>query len=303
VSKLSRNITIVACFMVLAGCFLLSRPVLGGNYLTIAAFKDSLKARSLPTFSKLGMFYSFLKVDLQERIFGRAAVQKCQVGSHLFAVQDAAIAKNLLIDIFIRQDYFFPYFASAPRIIDCGANVGFSLAYFKFCYPDAKIIAFEPDPKNYSLLKNNVALAGFDSVELRQQAVAGSEGKILFEGNATTGGLVSGAAKAGDFFVDAVKLSDSILEPIDILKMDIEGAESLVLRDLDRTGKIRQIKNIIMEFHYTAVAPNALGEVLSMFERRGFKYQIKSVSGMTQAFDSAESVRQTLNCLMIYAYQ
>ena len=290
---------LVAAFIGLA-----TRPVMGGNYLTLAALKDIFKSPTITLFSKKEMMQSFLKIDIAERLSGRDNVKTCQVGEYSFAVQHAAIAKNLLIDVFIRQDYYFPYQATNPFIIDCGANVGFTTAYFKFRYPDATIFAFEPDPINFSLLEKNMATAKFKNVVLHKKAVAAVAEELNFGGAGTTSSLMHDSEASDNMIkVEAVTLSSYIDKPVDILKMDIEGAESQVLKELDTTNKISFVKNIIMEFHYTASNPNALGAILTMLERRNFQYHIKSVSGMTQDFNCHERVSKTLNCLMIYAYQ
>ena len=58
-----------------------------------------------------------------------------------------------------------------PFIIDCGANIGLSVIYMKSLYPQATIIAFEPDEKNFELLKTNMRNFEFEQVEIRQEAV------------------------------------------------------------------------------------------------------------------------------------
>src|SRR5690349_14366069 len=50
-----------------------------------------------------------------------------------------------LEEIFIDKVYLFHSAELSPRIIDCGANIGLSVIFFKRTFPSAKIIAFEPD--------------------------------------------------------------------------------------------------------------------------------------------------------------
>jgi predicted O-methyltransferase YrrM len=51
--------------------------------------------------------------------------------------------------------YRFNSLITKPLILDCGANVGVSVLYFKRLYPDAEIIAFEPDEDVFAILKQN----------------------------------------------------------------------------------------------------------------------------------------------------
>jgi hypothetical protein len=73
----------------------------------------------------------------------------------------------------------------------------------------------------------------------------------------------------------AVRLSDFIDREVDLLKLDVEGAERFVLTDLDATGKLRSIKNIVMEYHHH-LGPNNddFSETLRLLEQNGFGYQI-----------------------------
>ena len=50
-------------------------------------------------------------------------------------------------------------------VIDCGANIGMSITYFKRLYPKSKIIGFEPDPKIFETLKKNIRVV--DGIEIR----------------------------------------------------------------------------------------------------------------------------------------
>ena len=56
--------------------------------------------------------------------------------------------------------YHFATTEEVPRIIDCGAGVGLNTCYFKHIYPKSDIIAFEPDPGAFEILKRNCASWG-----------------------------------------------------------------------------------------------------------------------------------------------
>src|SRR5688572_20822569 len=59
---------------------------------------------------------------------------------------DSASFVHSYSEIFKREIYRFTTVNNAPKIIDCGANIGLSVIYFKRLYPAAKIVAFEADP-------------------------------------------------------------------------------------------------------------------------------------------------------------
>ena len=73
-------------------------------------------------------------------------------------------------------------------------------------------------------------------------------------------------------------LSNYIDEPIDLLKMDIEGAEFAVIEELDKHNKLKFIKNIVMEFHpWAGKNYNNFAKMLHLLEKNGFYYRINKV--------------------------
>ncbi len=59
--------------------------------------------------------------------------------------------------VFIKQDYNFLVEKQPETIVDAGVNIGLASIYFANKYPDAKIIALEPEQSNFDLLKKNTA--------------------------------------------------------------------------------------------------------------------------------------------------
>src|SRR6266404_4664431 len=65
---------------------------------------------------------------------------------------DLATYKKIFIDL----EYDFPLAKSPSVIVDAGANVGFASVFFARKYPNARILAIEPETSNFALLKKNV---------------------------------------------------------------------------------------------------------------------------------------------------
>lgn len=66
----------------------------------------------------------------------------------------------LFREIFIEPSYFFRTERPHPLIVDCGSNIGMSVIFFKLLYPDARVLAFEPDPAPFELLEQNIRTNG-----------------------------------------------------------------------------------------------------------------------------------------------
>ena len=64
------------------------------------------------------------------------------------------VIKNKVL--YLRRHYPFRPVRARPLVIDCGANIGVATLYFKTVAPEARVIAFEPEPTAYELLRENV---------------------------------------------------------------------------------------------------------------------------------------------------
>lgn len=189
----------------------------------------------------------------------------------------------LLGEIFVRNEYYFQTSDIAPIIVDCGAEVGFTVAYFKFLYPKSRIIAFEPDPANFNLLQKNIKTNGFSDITVFNQAVSDRSGHAKFytshQPGSLRGSLVKERQSERQVTVEMVRLANSIKsKKIAYLKMDIEGYESVVIADLVRAHVLKNINQIGIEYHHHIAPsdPSRFSRFLSLLEGQGFKYQLST---------------------------
>jgi FkbM family methyltransferase len=179
------------------------------------------------------------------------------------------------------NEYIFSAKTSIPFIIDCGANIGLSVLYFKKLYPQAKIIAFEPNPETFKLLEINVQQNNLQDVQLINAAVSDSLTELEFYVNddnypwslsdTCVKDTYGGPAGWKTIRVPAVKLSSYITQHVDLLKLDIEGMEETVLKEIE--DKLGEIEEIRLEFHtHKANTINDLDRTLALLNKHGFKY-------------------------------
>jgi FkbM family methyltransferase len=253
--------------------------------------------------SKFCLLKTYLQLQLKQRFdsLPSSTPKTIDFDGQTIEFTNYSSLKSMLLDIFIRRDYYFEFAKQSPIIVDCGSNIGVSALYFKKLYPDAHLTCFEPDPLCFRLLSNSVTRWGLSNTTLHNKAVYDKEGTMSFESNLSMSKLDE--TRASEVVVETVLLSDYITEPVDILKIDIEGAEKQVIHELARHNKLSLIKNIIMEFHYSSDDDNGLPILLSDLKDHGFHYQIKSVRGQFDAFTKEKSKSKELRCLMIFAYQ
>lgn len=193
---------------------------------------------------------------------------------HPFRVADAASFLASYREIFVDEIYRFDTDASSPRIIDCGANYGVSVVYFKHLYPGARITAVEADPAICDLFKANLAAAGITDVDVVQKAVSDRAGTLSFHSEGADGGRthVLDAAKAIRT-VEAVLLDDLIDGPVDFLKIDIEGAESGALA---ACTKLDQVRQMFIEYHSFVDTAQSLDDLLALLKAQGFRYYVQT---------------------------
>ena len=82
-------------------------------------------------------------------------------------------------EIFRREQYRFETDAPAPFIVDCGANIGMATLYFKSLYPDATVLAFEPDPAAFACLQEKRSSSVGCSSRERCSRAARRAGRLL----------------------------------------------------------------------------------------------------------------------------
>ncbi|HXD77557.1 MAG TPA: FkbM family methyltransferase [Puia sp.] len=181
-------------------------------------------------------------------------------------------------ELFINEFYKFKSDTDRPKIIDCGSYIGTSILYFKINYPNAVVTGFEPDPSNYSLLRLNLDNWAFSETEAVNAAIWINNESITFSsaGNMSSKIDADNKEAGGNGMVKCVRLSDLLNEDVDFLKIDIEGAELPVMRDCG--DKIRNVKNLFVEYHGKYDRLSELNEILDILLRNDFKYCIREGS-------------------------
>lgn len=191
-------------------------------------------------------------------------------------VIDAASFLSAYREIFEKGIYDFQASGEAPRIIDCGANIGLAVLFWKRRYPKSRILAFEPDPAAFEALVWNCRHWGLSEVECLNKAVWSEEGEYPFaRDGADAGHLLVGDTVAGatPILVSTVRLRDYLVAPVDLLKLDIEGAEAEVLEDC--SDVLDGVARVFVEYHSRTDREQNLDVLLAVLRVARFRIHIQ----------------------------
>jgi FkbM family methyltransferase len=164
----------------------------------------------------------------------------------------------------------------APAIVDCGANIGYTTLWYKRQFPDARIVAFEPDPVFAGLLRRNLARNGASDVEVVEAAAWVRDGRAPWLSLQVDGSrLTASSDEARGCTVATVDLRRYLDREITLLKIDVEGAEFELLPHLaDSLGRVRQV---LVECHLLDQCTySRLGGVLDALRAAGFRVALNS---------------------------
>lgn len=197
-------------------------------------------------------------------------------GKRLYYTKPAELLHGLN-EIFIEEIYKLNL-SPRPYIIDCGANIGMSIIYLKDRFPDADIVAFEPDDKNFDLLTKNVTSFGLTGVTLKKEAVWIADTELSFKNEGTMSSKIDIAQDSALQKVKAIRLKNLLTKKIDFLKIDIEGAEYAVLKDISEN--LHFVNHLFLEYHGIFDQNKELIEIFEILQKAGFRFYIKEAASV-----------------------
>lgn len=179
--------------------------------------------------------------------------------NHPIFIRPGTLDAGTIINNVIREEYgqFRPD-GDPQWMIDAGAYIGDTAAYFLSRFPSLKVIALEPNPENHAMAMRNLKPYGDRAVVLKKGLYV-DDGEYCFSGNSTAGSI----SKDGDK-IECVSLPSLIrqfdIPRLDILKIDIEGAEeALFLKNPE--AWLDRVNWLIIEIHTESIL-NVIARIL-----------------------------------------
>jgi FkbM family methyltransferase len=160
--------------------------------------------------------------------------------------------ESVFWQVFVEKEYDFSFKIKPKLIIDGGANIGCTTFWFKNKFPEAQIVAVEPEESNFKILEQNVGhlpgvkllRAGIWNENTNLQIKDPGLGKWGFETQAAEAGAKNSFPAVT---IDKI-LADSGMPEIDILKLDVEGAEKEIFGPGCESW-LSRTKVLIIELH------------------------------------------------------
>jgi FkbM family methyltransferase len=143
--------------------------------------------------------------------------------------------------------------ADRPRVMDVGANVGLFSAYVLSRWPDARILAFEPDPANAALLRRTIGANRLgDRWRVEQAAVSTRDGHVSFAAGLFADSHIADGDRGHPTVTVPTRDIFGEDHAVDLLKIDIEGGEWPILLD----GRLATLgaRVLVMEWHRRGTA-------------------------------------------------
>jgi FkbM family methyltransferase len=182
-------------------------------------------------------------------------------------------------------------------VVDGGAFIGnHTLFYANIC--EARVVAFEPNPESFNVLKANIVLNGVDDrVTAYQLGLGGESGRarLLAAVDANNQGMSSlQLARSGE--VEVVRLDDVELPgPLRLLKVDVEGMEVSVLR-----GAAQTIQRDRPLLYVECASPISFGRVVHLMSGWGYAATAQFNATATVLFEPAPDMLQAVNTQISY---
>lgn len=195
-----------------------------------------------------------------------------------YVIRGERVDRGTCNEVWIESMYALPVDVRAWKtIVEVGGHIGSTTLYFAHRSPKARIVVFEPSPRNFALLSANVERNGLaDRVAPVHMAVDGDAGEKAFHIMPTTGGnsLFAYGDGGETITVRSTTLAEAFaehgVERCDLLKLDCEGAEYAILYGAS-DELLSRIDNIVLEYHHFSDDPRANERDLRTFlESKGF---------------------------------
>gem|GEM_PF-6048208 len=151
-----------------------------------------------------------------------------------------------------------------------------------------RVVIYEADPENSEFIERTIDQNGFDNVHVVNAAVSDSEETLTLKKrnpSSSSAGTTIRPPEPDDYMeideIGAVRLSDEIADKdhIDLIKIDIEGAEYEVIRDI--ASDLDVVDTLLIELHHANLGAEKVKSICQILSSKGSIYDIESGDSLT----------------------
>ncbi|MBI1975931.1 MAG: FkbM family methyltransferase [Candidatus Omnitrophica bacterium] len=221
--------------------------------------------------------------------------------------KDPVIGGALALGVYERTEtqFLMRHVKKKMTVVDIGANIGY---YTALCAawvgPEGKVVAIEPEPESRVFLKRTLALNNFHNVEIITEALSDKKGTsrlYLCKENRGDNRLYEDrdSRERGSICVQTTTLDSllqqlGVLNKVDLIKMDIQGAECLVLRGMKQTLSGNPAVVVVTEFWPQGIR-NAGGDPVEFLnELREMGFQMYHLTGQAQNIERVRDFQRLI---------
>lgn len=230
-----------------------------------------------------------IRLTLEEHRPGEGRTHLTAVNRHV-VIRRTTTDLQCLEKVFLEREYKVPFDVSPRVIIDAGANVGMATLYFAAKYPQARIVAIEPESSNFEILCRNCG--NLPNVSLIKAALWPYHGPLTIQNSNVQKWAFSVVEKdgldGGEGSVAAITIPEILrqlsVDKIDLLKLDIEGAE-LELFACGSDVWLDHVRLLVIELH-DRFRPGCAQALYTAINGRPFIQEIKGETIFIRFCDS-----------------
>lgn len=210
------------------------------------------------------------------------------------------LSERLMTEVFLQQ------LKEGMTVVDVGAHVGYyTLLAARAVGKDGSVFSFEPEPSVFTLLVKNIDVNGYKNVEAINKAVMDTSGVVGLYVNDVSGShsMVNRKAKQKPISIVAVSLDDYFCgRTVDVMKIDVEGAEMSVLKGMGSTLP----RKMFIEFAPTAIRKSGFtpSEFIDILYGYGYKIQVINENNHTlEPIDRVIELCKGNGCVNLFCWR